>query len=265
MSKKRFEKLTKESESAITEVIKEDKKEKKTEKEVDSIIQNLDKKIQESIIPIPKSTRNKILEEVEKEARDTTNNKKNRNISGSIGDFRIDKFADFQEKNPNMPIDEALDSLDYKKNFKNRFVYNRVKLLSSVVKNEDEREKFFVDSLSYGSISLFIFLPLFTLFLRFIYIRRKFNYVDHLIFVFHTQTVFFMLLCMLYIISFFTNVGSKWIFILLFLIYLFIAMKKFYGQGYFKTTLKFLMLNFIYLLMGAIGVTIVGLISFALY
>ncbi len=44
------------------------------------------------------------------------------------------------------------------------------------------------------SIVLFIFLPVFTLFLMLIYIRRSFTYMEHLVFVFHTQTVFFLLL-----------------------------------------------------------------------
>ena len=44
------------------------------------------------------------------------------------------------------------------------------------------------------SISLFIFLPIFTLFLMLLYIRRKYTYMEHLVFVFNTQTVFFLLL-----------------------------------------------------------------------
>ena len=158
----------------------------------------------------------------------------------------------------------ALDSLNYDKNFTNRFLYTRAKAANSLIK-KDSRDKYLNDLLSYGSVSLFVFLPLFTLFLKLLYIRRKFNYVDHLIFVFHTQTVFFMLLTILYLISFFTDVEHAWVFFVLFLIYLIIAMKKFYSQGYIKTFTKFLMLNFVYLLMGGIGIVIVGLISFAFY
>jgi hypothetical protein len=264
-SKTRFEKLSKESKTNIVAPVKKDKKKAVTNIELDSIKDGLDKKMQASIAPFASSTRDEIIKEIEKSARDTTNQKKINSLS--FGGLRIDKFIDFQNKNPNTPVDEALDSLGYAKNFKNRFVYDRAQLANSVIQNEHAREKFIGELISYGSVSLFIFLPIFTLFLGLLYLRRKFSYVAHLIFVFHTQTVFFMLLCILYLISFFMNIktSNTGIFGLLFLVYLFIAMKKFYGQGYFKTGLKFLVLNFIFLMMGSIGFILVGLVSFALY
>lgn len=119
--------------------------------------------------------------------------------------------------------------------------------------------------LSYGSIALFIFLPFFTLFLKIFYIRRKFTYVDHLIFVFHTQTVFFMLLSIYFLLEIFNVKPQLWLFTLLFLIYLLIAMKNFYKQGYFKTIIKFCFLNLSYFIISSIGITVLFLISFALF
>jgi len=55
------------------------------------------------------------------------------------------------------------------------------------------------------------------------------------------------------------------IFFLLFLGYLFVAMRRFYQQGYFKTLVKFILLNIIYLTFAIIGMIIVSFISFALY
>jgi hypothetical protein len=112
---------------------------------------------------------------------------------------------------------------------------------------------------------LFVFLPFFTLFLKLFYVRRKYTYIDHLVFVFHTQTIFFILLSIYFLIALFGATPQLWLFISLFLIYLLIAMHKFYKQGYVKTLIKFLMLNFVYLIMGTIGVLLVGLISFAIY
>jgi hypothetical protein len=222
--------------------------------------------MESSFIPIPKNAQKKILDDLEKEVKDTSAIKISRGNRISFGgDSRLDKFVEYQKEYPDSKIDAALDSLKYDKNFTNRFLYTRAKAANSFIKNEESREKYMSDLLSLGSVSLFVFLPFFTLFLKFFYIRRKFNYVDHLIFVFHTQTVFFMLLTILYLISFFTDVKHAWIFFVLFLIYLFLAMKKFYSQGYFKTFVKYIMLNLVYLFMGTIGIVIVGLISFALY
>lgn len=164
-----------------------------------------------------------------------------------------------------MSIDDGLDSLKYEKTFLNRFLYNRAKVANSFVSKKEAREQFFNQLLSYGSIALFVFLPIFTLFLKFFYIRRKYTYVDHLVFVFHTQTVFFMLLSIYYLIDLLGIDPQLWIFTILFLVYLFLAMRKFYHQGIFKTLIKFSMLNITYMIISSIGIAIVFLVSFALY
>ena len=90
-------------------------------------------------------------------------------------------------------------------------------------------------------------------------------YVDHLIFVFHIQTVFFMLFSIYFLLEIFGINPELWIFTILFLLYLIIAMKKFYQQGYFKTFIKFLLLNLSYTIIATIGIVFVLLISFALF
>ena len=176
-------------------------------------------------------------------------------------------MIDFQEAHPEVPMDAALDTLKLKKGFWNRFLYTKAKKINAFTTNtREENKKFMQEIISYASVSIFIFLPVFTLFLRFIYIRRKFTYIEHLIFVFHTQTVFFILLTIFYILGLATgseNIG--WIFSVLFLIYLLIAMKKFYKQGYFKTFFKFCILNLGYIFLASIGFAILSVVAFAVY
>lgn len=226
--------------------------------------------MKKSFIPIPESARKKILEEVEKdakEAKDTTKTSgSNNNVKLSFGgESRLDEFIAYQKKYPDSSIDIALDSLGYDKNFTNRFLYTRAKTANSFTKSGESRDQFFNQVLSYGSIALFILLPFFTLFLKFFYIRRKFTYVDHLIFVFHIQTVFFMLFSIFFILKLCSIKPEIWLFIALFLLYLIIAMKKFYQQGYIKTFFKFLLLNLTYLIVAFVGVIFLFLISFALF
>lgn len=224
--------------------------------------------MKEAFIPIPEAARKKILEEVEKDTKDSTKvvigNSGNK-ISFGDGSSRLDQFIAYQKDHPNIAIDIALDSLKQENTFFNRFLYNRAQVVNSFVDKKESREQFFSQLLSYGSIALFVFLPLFTLFLKLFYIRRKYTYIDHLVFVFHTQTVFFMILSIFYILELFGLTPELWIFMLLFSIYLFIAMKKFYEQGYLKTFVKFCLLNFSYMIIASIGVIAVLLISFALY
>tara|TARA_Y100000034_G_scaffold32291_1_gene39532 strand:+ start:97254 stop:98375 length:1122 start_codon:yes stop_codon:yes gene_type:complete len=241
------------------------KKKALTPEQIDSIKNEVDKGLQRAFIP--EVARKNILKEVEREAKDTTSTSlKGKGIHVDFGGYtRLDKMYRFQKKNPDVPPDVALDSLKLEKSFWNRFLYDRTKVVKNFTKSEETRQEFLSQALSAGSIALFIFLPLFTIFLKLVHMRCRKTYVDHLIFVFHTQTVFFMLLTIFFIIELFGVQPEASIFLLLFLIYLFIAMKRFYGQGYLKTFIKFCILNGIYFFIASFGVMAVFLISFALY
>ena len=270
----KYEALADESKADITNVLKKntDSKDKKeeppTQEKIDSIIKDLDDDLNKSFIPIPASAKKRIIEEVKKEAQDTTkikNLEKNKVTFNFGGDTRLDEFSQYIKGNPDANINIALDSLGYEKNFTNRFLLTKTKSLYAFTESEETRNQFFSQVLSYGSVALFIFLPFFTLFLRFFYIRRKFTYIDHLIFVFHVQTVFFMLFSIFLILKLCFLEPSLWIFAILFLMYLIIAMKKFYEQGYIKTFLKFLLLNLSYVIVSSIGITFLFLFSLMLF
>ncbi|WP_439128640.1 hypothetical protein [Polaribacter sp.] len=269
MTKDKYEDLAEDSADKIVDEIKEDKGKKDfNEKEIDSIRNNAAVILNQSFIPIPKKTKEKVLKEVEKEIKkekDTTESKNDDfNVTIAGGHNRLDKFIKYQKKNPKTAINTALDSLGFEKNFTNRFLYTRAKAVNSLV-TKDSREEFLSQILSYSSVALFILLPFFTLFLKLFYIRRKFTYVDHLIFVFHVQTVFFMLFSIYFILEILDITPEIWIFLALFLLYLIIAMKKFYQQGYFKTIVKFFLLNFSYFLVATIGFSLLSIISLMLF
>ena len=237
---------------------------KLTPEKIDSIKQKLDEDLKGSFIP--ESARKEIIKNVDLKTIDSLQNNGNKEMNISFEGFtRLDKFMALQKKYPDIVADEAIDSLKLKKTFWNRFWFDRAKVANEFRTKKESQQGFISQALSYGSIALFIFLPIFTLFLKLYYIRGRKTYVDHLIFVFHTQTVFFMLLTIFFIIELFGVKPQAGIFILLFLIYLFIAMKRFYGQGYLKTFVKFGLVNFTYVTISSIGVLLVFLISFALY
>ena len=191
------------------------------------------------------------------------NNRKTFNVSGIPN---LNSFREFHKKHPKTGIESALDSLKVEHTFFNRFLYDRVKAMNSLGDDNENLKELRQQFFSYISISLFIFLPLFTLFLKFFYIRRRFNYVEHLVFVFHTQTVFFLLSTVFYLIYFFKPQDYiLGIFFLMFLMYLFLAMKKFYQQGYFKTFFKFILINMVFSFFSLIGMIIIGLITFMMY
>ncbi len=94
--------------------------------------------------------------------------------------------------------------------------------------------------------AVFFFLPAFAIFIWLAYIRKKYTYTDHLIFGFHITSLLFILLIVSFLVDSIFNVFSWWVFILIFAIYLFQAMRKFYEQGIFKTLVKYLFLNFVF-------------------
>jgi hypothetical protein len=97
---------------------------------------------------------------------------------------------------------------------------------------------------------LFISLPIFALLLKLLYVRRKqFYYVDHGIFAVHLY-IFSFLLLLVYFGLMELRSDTKWHWLNLLLIPIFIypffyyykAMRRFYGQGRGKTILKYILL-----------------------
>lgn len=108
--------------------------------------------------------------------------------------------------------------------------------------------------------AIFLFLPLFTIFLRLVYIRKSYTYTDNLIFSFHSQSLFFILLIISFLVDAAFGTTSIGWFLLVFLVYLYLAMRRFYGQGWFKTTIKYLFLNTIFVILAsmAAGIFLIG-------
>ncbi len=98
---------------------------------------------------------------------------------------------------------------------------------------------------------LFVSLPIFALILKLLYIRRKnFYYADHGIFSIYHYIFTFLLLIIVFTLDKLNDYVQSDIFDILTLLsflsgglYLYLSMKRFYGQGHPKTILKFLLLN----------------------
>lgn len=162
-------------------------------------------------------------------------------------------------------VANALDSLGYPKTRRNVFLFNKAQNFNKFGKDAEFKRTYLNNMISKTSIVLFFMLPIFTLFLRLIYIRKKINYTEHLIFTFHLQTVFFLLLLLTIILFriFNSNLINN-LFFLFFAVYLFIAMKKFYQQNFIKTFIKYILLNLMYFILSAIGSLIVAVLAFVI-
>jgi uncharacterized protein DUF3667 len=100
---------------------------------------------------------------------------------------------------------------------------------------------------------LFLSLPLYALFLKLLYVRRKqFYYVDHALFLIYLYIFTFLHLLIFFGLQKIKSAVDHWsisllifLFVLSGIYYAYKAMRNFYGQGRWKTILKFLLLNFI--------------------
>jgi hypothetical protein len=111
-------------------------------------------------------------------------------------------------------------------------------------------EKSFSDVLRQNASKLIFFLlPVAALLFRFLNYKKRRYYFDHLIFSIHFHTVVFLLFILFHFLAILYEVPML-IQIGVILVYLFLAMRRFYGQSYLASTGKL----FLFLLMyGAIG------------
>jgi len=103
---------------------------------------------------------------------------------------RFDMYEAHLKKTNELEADIALDSLKHTKNQYNQYLYKRAIKLKNTNKNPEELVSFIINNFP---LVIFFFLPVFGLVIWLLYFRQPFTYMEHLVFVFHMQTLFFIL------------------------------------------------------------------------
>jgi Protein of unknown function (DUF3667) len=138
-----------------------------------------------------------------------------------------------------------------------QLIYKQIGLNEKYHNNKTEIINAFKDKLLHTLPQLFfISLPFLALLLKLLYIRRKeFYYVNHGIFSVHLYIFLFISFLFLFGISrlneelnlsLLSSVKSLLIFALF--VYEYLALKNYYRQGWFKTFIKFLLLNILFII-----------------
>jgi len=122
-----------------------------------------------------------------------------------------------------------------------------------------------------------LMMPALALVLKLLYIRRKRYFIEHLVFSYHYHAFAFIIMAIAMLTggsAWFNQSGEEvessidafmsWA-ILIIMIYLFWAMRRVYKQGIFKTFVKYLLLNFSYLLLFITALTLTFVVSFLLF
>lgn len=162
-------------------------------------------------------------------------------------------FTVLMEKKNIYDFNEIPQEYEIEKSRENKYAFNAAK---SVLRFKQQPGSFLSNVISRLPFVIFFFLPVFAFFIWLVYIRKKYTYTEHLIFSFHNQSLLFILLIISFLVDSVFDIYSIWFFFLIFAIYLFLAMRKFYQQGFFKTSVKYIFLNTIFFILAMFAMAI---------
>ncbi len=114
-------------------------------------------------------------------------------------------------------------------------------------------------------LALLLMMPFLALILKILYVRRSQYYIEHLVFTFHFHTFVFVWVIMLALIGKYFPPLLLGLSIFYIFVYFYLALKKYYGQSWFKTFIKFWIIIFSYVTLAGIFMVLAALISFVLF
>lgn len=182
--------------------------------------------------------------------------------SMSIGDRlgkRFSLYRDFYTEYDIANPARALDSLKHNNTRFNRWLYSKNSSIDRVKENPFGFANYMMGKVPFF---LFFFAPFFALFLWLIYSKKKYSYMEHLIFIFHIfGFVFFGMLILLLPDLLIGDEILTGIFLMIIgPIYFYKALRNFYEQNRFITIIKFLFLNIVF----NFSATIIAILFFAI-
>jgi hypothetical protein len=133
-----------------------------------------------------------------------------------------------------MPLDSLYVKYEAKKYLGKLYIAQSQK----IVRNPANALFYILGGFSWIAI---LFIPFMALFHSLIYIRRKYYYVEHLVFVVHCTSLAFLLFIILIGLVYLGVSELVTLFFLIFPLYILFAMKRFYKQNWTKTIFKWLL------------------------
>jgi len=133
---------------------------------------------------------------------------------------------------------QVLDSLRWERNGRNLFKARQGIRLANLKK--DEFVEFFMGKIS---LMMFAMLPFVALFMKLLYVRRRRYYMEHLTFMLHIHAFTFLVLALALLYDYYTDTSQAGLWAtLLILVYVTVAFRRVYRQGWFRTLSKMFIL-----------------------
>jgi len=180
----------------------------------------------------------------------------------------VERFVEYRKFYKNTKIkntETALDSLKHTKTRINKWMYSKNDAIDRVIENPNG----FIDYLL-GKIPffLFFFAPFFAFFFWILYSMKKYNYMEHLILIFHIFSFVFLISLLVYIPDLLLGNNGILLGITLAIIgpfYFYKALRNFYKQNRLLTIFKFILLNTVFFIGSSIAALLFFSISAAIY
>ena len=158
-------------------------------------------------------------------------------------------FKNYVPSHPEYNYETAFNDLKYKDSRENHFLYKRVWLVWDFTKRLS-KSKFTKELLKKSPFVIFLLLPSISFCFFLVYKCQEYSYTDNLIFVYTLASVYFLSLFLDLIVLKTTNLDISFITALVFMLYLYKSLRKFYNFSRWKTIYKFVLLNIVTLIVG---------------
>jgi len=170
---------------------------------------------------------------------------------------RFELYYDFYETTEIKDASVAIDSLKHNNTYFNKWLYSRNQAIERIKENPYGFANYLLNKVPFF---LFFFAPIFALFFWLIYSKKKYTYMEHLVFLFHIFGFVFlaMLIALIPDTIFGLDIFSSILFLLIGPFYFYKALRNFYKQNRFVTIIKYVFLNFIF----TVSISIVAAIFF---
>lgn len=177
---------------------------------------------------------------------------------------RVMLYRNFYEAHEIKNTKVALDSLKHRDNRLNRWLYEKNDAIERVRANPYGFADYLMNKIPFF---LFFFTPLFAFFFWLIYSKKKYTYIEHMIFIFHIFSFIFLAALILIIPDTILDdaVFSGILFGLIGPFYFYKALRNFYKQGRLITIIKFVFLNIVFVISATSAALLFFAISAAIY
>lgn len=173
----------------------------------------------------------------------------------------LEKYIEFATKNPDLSVDTALARMNEERSFYHLLVYSNC--LKLVRMESGELSRYMRRNILY---ILLLHIPVIAFLLKLVFINKRIHYVDHFVFGLHVQTAIFAYALIASILHWTTGFNIFWwLYGVGMFVYLFIALKRYYRESRILTTLKFILLNTLMLVVTLIFILLVTSVSVILY